>query len=141
MDGDLSTHRMEAAKIEIMKTILIIDDNKNYRANIINILNLEGYMTLEAENGLFGLQVIHEYSPHLILCDMDMPVMNGMEVLRSIKIDSKFSMIPFIIISGRNDEKTVTLAQDLGVAAYLVKTIDIKELLTAIDDFINKNAQ
>lgn len=42
----------------MMSTILIIDDNKDYRDDLIEILNLEGYMTLEAENGLFGLQII-----------------------------------------------------------------------------------
>lgn len=123
-----------------MTTILIIDDDKNYREGLIDIFNLEHYTTLEAENGLFGLQVIHAYSPNLILCDMDMPVMNGMEVLRSVKADPKFSMIPFIIVSGRHDERRMKLAQGLGVTAYLVKTIDVEELLKVIVQFLKPHA-
>ena len=77
-------HQLYSYESKIMKTIMIIDDNKNYRVHLKRLLTLEDYATLEAEDGLLGLDAIHKYSPHLILCDMDMPVMDGMEVLRSV---------------------------------------------------------
>jgi CheY-like chemotaxis protein len=123
-----------------MNTILIIDDNKNYRANLTELLNLEQYVTLDAENGLIGLQMIHQHSPNLILCDVDMPVMNGIDVLRTIKSDAKFSTIPFVILSGGRDEEDVKIAQDLGATAYLKKPIAITKLLLAIANFLSPKA-
>lgn len=120
-----------------MSTILVIDDNKDYRELILEILTLEGYMTLEAENGLFGLQIIRQYMPDLILCDIDMPVMNGIEVLRSLRNDTKFSKIPFLILSGGSDERAINIAKDLEVGAYLIKGLSTSDLLSKIAHFLN----
>jgi len=64
-----------------MPTILIIDDNNDYRTNVADHLRLENYITLEAENGLVGMQMIRHYLPDMILCDVDMPLMDGIDVL------------------------------------------------------------
>ncbi len=121
-----------------MNTVLIIDDNVDYRASLLEILEFEPYTTLEAENGLIGLQIIHQYSPNLILCDVDMPVMNGIEVLRTIKADPIYAKIPFFIITGHCDEQTLKTALDLGVEAYLTKPIAITEFLFTIDRFLKE---
>jgi CheY-like chemotaxis protein len=124
-----------------VSTILIIDDNKAYREGLIELLNLEGYMTLEAENGLFGLQIIQEYLPDLILCDVDMPVMNGIEILQSLRNDPKFSMIPFLILSGGSDERAVQIGKDLEMGAYLTKGLSISDLLSKIAHFLSPTIQ
>jgi CheY-like chemotaxis protein len=66
-----------------MSAVLVIEDNREYR----EILQLENYLTVTAANGLIGLQKLQEHSPNLIVCDVDMPVMNGLEVLRIVKAD------------------------------------------------------
>ena len=119
-----------------MSTILIIDDNEDYRAGLVEVLALETHTTLEAENGLIGLQMIHEYSPNLILCDVDMPVMNGFEVLRTVKADPIHAKIPFLIITGHEDERMLKTSRDLGVEAYLTKPVAVPEFLSAIDHFL-----
>lgn len=123
-----------------MTTILVIDDDKKYRTGLMEFLSLEHYQILEAENGEVGLEMIHQHSPDLILCDVDMPVMNGIEVLRSTKSDPISAKIPFIIMTGRNDEWRSKTAQDLGVTAYLVKTVAIEELLIMITHFLSQQA-
>jgi len=121
-----------------MSTILVIDDDKDYRAGFTEVLELEDYTILEAENGLIGLQMIHRYSPNLILCDVDMPVMNGIEVLRAVKADPTYANIPFLIVTGHRDERTLKTSLDLGVEAYLTKPIAVTELLSTIDHFLKE---
>ena len=120
-----------------MKTILIIDDNKEYRDSIAEVLQLENYLTLEAENGLIGLQMIDEHLPDLVLCDVDMPIVNGVEMLTTVKLDNLFSKIPFIFVTGRHDKTTQKASQDLGADLYLTKPVPINHLITAIFNLLN----
>lgn len=62
--------------------------------------------------------------------------MDGIEVLRSLKNDPKFSMIPFLILSGGSDERAIKIAKDLQVGAYLIKGISIAELLAKVKYFL-----
>lgn len=120
-----------------MSTILIIDDDLDYRENLSELMQLEAYITLEAANGEIGLEMIHQHSPNLILCDVDMPVMDGIEVLRKTKSNSILAKIPFIINTGHSDELRSKMAQDLGVDAYLSKTVSVTELLSTITHFLS----
>lgn len=123
-----------------MNTILIIDDDKDYRAGLVEILEFETYRALEAENGQIGLQMINQHSPDLIVCDIDMPVMNGIEVLRTAKADPIAAKIPFMIVTGSNDERTLKTSHDLAVEAYLTKPVDIMEFLSTVDGLLNAAA-
>ncbi len=116
----------------IGNTILIIDDNKDYRANLAEVLGLENYETLEAENGQVGWQMIQAHSPSLIISDVDMPLMDGLELLKRTKTDSVLAKIPFLMVSGRNDQHIQKIANDLGVDQYFTKPISIKEILIAV---------
>ena len=121
-----------------MSTILVIDDNEDFRTGFIEVLELEAYTTLEAENGLIGLQMIHQYSPNLIVCDVDMPVMNGIEVLRAVKADPIYAKIAFVIVTAHDDERTLKTSQDLGVEAYLTKPRVGTEFLSTIVYFLTE---
>jgi len=119
-----------------VNTILVIDDNTDYRTSFREVLEMENYKALEAENGQIGLQMIQSYRPDIILCDVEMPVMNGMDVLKKVKADPTLAKIPFVIISGQNDRELVQTAYDLGAEAYLTKPLPIKELLAVIVRFL-----
>ena len=119
-----------------MKKVLIIDDNADYSISIIEILELESYLTLEADNGQIGLRMIRQHSPNPSACDVDMPVMNGIEVLKEVKADPVFARIPFLIITGHRDEQTLKTSRALSVEAYLIKPIAIPELLSTIAYFL-----
>ena len=120
-----------------MNTILVIDDNHDYRTDLMEILKFENYATLGAENGQIGLEMIRQHSPSLIICDVDMPVMNGIEVLKTAKTDPKFAKIPFLIVSGSIDKITRNSSHDLAAEAYLAKPIDIPEFLSTIVGFLS----
>jgi CheY-like chemotaxis protein len=115
-----------------MNTILVVDDNADYREILAEALRLEPFKILEAENGQIGLKKFHDYSPDFIICDVDMPVMTGIEVLTTVKSDPINAKIPFCIITGRRDEQLMKTSGDLGVVAYLTKPISISEVLAII---------
>jgi CheY-like chemotaxis protein len=123
-----------------MSTVLVIDDNKDYRKSFRKVLELENYEALEAENGLTGIAMIRHHLPDIILCDIEMPVMNGIDVLRKVKAVPLWAKIPFVIISGHSNQHIVQAAYDLGVAAYLTKPVTIVELLAVIIRFLGANA-
>lgn len=121
-----------------MKTILVIDDNLDYRTDLVEILRFEEYHTVEAENGLAGLQMIRQYAPDLIICDLDMPVMDGIQVLKALRADPIHASIPFIAATGRTDALTMQTLRDLGADKYLAKPISIAPFLTTIGDFLQQ---
>ena len=119
-----------------MSTILIINDNESQRADLIEILALELHTTLEAENGQIGLRMIRQDTSDLIVCDIDMPITNGFEVLRTAKADPIYARIPFVMLTGHRDERALKTSRDLGAEAYLTKPIAITEFLSTIGHFL-----
>lgn len=122
-----------------MSTILITDDDSAYRAGIIELLQFEGYELLEAEDGVVAMHLIRDHQPDLILCDVDMPVMSGIEVLRTVKSNPTTRDIPFVTITGRTDTPTITTIQELGASAYIRKPMNIEELLNLIRTLISSD--
>ena len=121
-----------------MSIILVIDDNEDCRAGFIEVLEFEAHTTLEAENGQIGLEMMRQDAPDLIICDVDMPVMNGIEVLRTAKADPTYAKIPFVMLTGHTDELTRKTSRDLGAEAYLTKPIAITEFLSTIGSLLKK---
>lgn len=121
-----------------MTTILIIDDNLDYRTDLVEFLGFETYDALEAENGLVGLQMIRQFAPDLIICDLDMPVMDGLQVLKALRADPIHASIPFIVASGRTDALTMQTLYDLGADAYLTKPVTLATFLTTIGDILQE---
>jgi len=115
-----------------MTMILIIDDCMQYRTDFAEVLAFENYHTVQVENGLVGLQLMRHVSPDLIICDVDTPVMNGIEVLKTVKADPIYSKIPFVMATGHTDTHTIRTLLELGVDAYLTKPISISDFLMAI---------
>jgi len=120
-----------------MNKILVIDDNKDYREDLMEILQFENYTTLGAENGLIGLGMIHRHTPNIIVCDIDMPVMDGIKVLQTVKANPAHAKIPFIMVSGHNDRTIINAVSSLGAESYLTKPINIEQFLITVSTFCN----
>jgi CheY-like chemotaxis protein len=86
-----------------MKTILVIDDEPDLRESICEVLSFEGYTTIDADNGKTGLKAMQTTTPDLILCDIMMPEMNGIEFYKKIRKQEESREIPFIFISACSD--------------------------------------
>lgn len=115
-----------------MKTILVIEDEPAIRQNIVETLMYEDYATLEAENGLEGVQVAQEQQPDLIICDVMMPRLDGYGVLRELQSDSSTDSIPFIFLTALSDKQSFRRGMDLGADDYLTKPFTPEELLNAV---------
>lgn len=76
--------------------VLLIEDNEVVRSNLFNILELEGFNVLSAEDGFFGVQLAKEIQPDFILCGINLPKLNGFDVLNKLREDVATAKIPFI---------------------------------------------
>jgi serine/threonine protein kinase len=123
-----------------MKTVLVIEDEAYIRQNIIETLTYEDFKTLEAENGLVGVQLALQERPDLIICDVMMPEMDGYEVLRQLQTDPTTSTIPFIFLSALADRQSLRRGMNLGADDYLTKPCTPDELLNAILSRLTKHA-
>lgn len=117
------------------KRILIIDDEKNMRWAIKKALEKEGYNIYEAENGQDGLEKLEEIYPDLILLDLRMPMMDGMEALQRIKEINQD--IPVIMLTAHGTMESAVEAMKLGALDYISKPFDIEELKVLIKKALN----
>ena len=119
-----------------MTKILVIEDNREIRENIAELLELEGYQVMEAENGKTGLQLAREILPDLILCDIMMPVMNGYEVLEQLQKQNNTTSIPFIFLTANVEKKEIMAGLAQGAKGYISKPFETDKLLQEIKRWV-----
>jgi len=117
--------------------ILAVDDENDVLLIIKTALQSEGYKVLTAPNGFDGLAIAEDQQPSLILLDLMMPEMDGMEVLRKLKESRRTDKIPVIILTGLSDRNKVRQALDQGTSFYIVKPFDYQELVSKVKLALN----
>jgi len=120
-----------------MSRILIIDDEKSIRNTLKEILEHEKYEIELAEDGVKGLEVINSAQIDVVLCDIKMPKMDGIEVLSNIVTNQ--SDIPVIMISGHGDIETAVDALKKGAFDYVQKPLDLNRILVTIRNALDKS--
>src|SRR3954468_24297761 len=121
-----------------MATILIIDDERSIRKTLTEILTYEGYKIEEAADGEEGLKKFKEKNYDLVLCDIKMPKVDGIEFLeRAKEINSD---VPVIIISGHGNIETAVDAVKKGAFDYISKPPDLNRLLITIRNAMDKKS-
>ncbi len=116
-----------------MTKILIIEDEPRMRANLADILEMEGFQPISAATGREGLETARLERPDLILCDILMPGMDGHAVLAALRADEITARIPFIFLTAKGDFTDVRGGMNLGADDYLVKPVRVDDLLAAIE--------
>jgi two-component system, OmpR family, alkaline phosphatase synthesis response regulator PhoP len=114
------------------KTILVVDDEQDLLDLIEYNLKKEGFKVLRAENGKEGMKVAKEIKPDLVLLDIMMPKMDGLEMCEKMREDQETSKIPIIFLTARGDEKTEIEGLNRGADDYITKPISTKKLLSRI---------
>ncbi len=107
--------------------VLLVDDEKEFAATLAERLTLRGLITTTASDGPQALRCMEQDRPQIVILDMKMPGMSGLEVLRLIK--QKCPSIPVILLTGQSTTKESMEGMDVGAFAYLVKPVKIEELL------------
>lgn len=114
--------------------ILIIDDNASFRELLRIMLTSEGYEVLVAEDAVEGGKAMLAGNLDLAICDIDMPFMNGLELLTALRSDPGTASLKVIFLSGRQDIETLTKAEELQVLDYLIKPVTRERLLEAVNN-------
>ena len=120
-----------------MANLLLIDDEKSIRKTLKEILEYEGYTVDEASDGAEGFRMIQEGDYDIVLCDIKMPKMDGMEVLEKAQISNPD--VPFIMISGHGTLETAVEAVKKGAFDYVAKPPDLNRLLITIRNALDKS--
>lgn len=124
-----------------MTRILVIEDAMDLRHDVIEMLSLEGFEVLGAENGAEGLQLARETPPDLIVCDIMMPELDGYGVLAELRRDPKTANIPFVFLTAKTDRIDMRHGMVLGADDYLTKPFLVSELLESIRSQLRKRAE
>ena len=115
------------------KCILVIEDNKDVRENIVELLDLTGYKVLSAENGRKGSDLAIKNTPDLIICDIMMPELDGYGVMKVLSGRPETSHIPLVFLTAKTDKSDYRKGMNLGASDYILKPYDDLELLQAIE--------
>ena len=121
-----------------MKHVLIVDDRSENRLILRELLEPLGWVCTEADNGVDGLAALNDVKPDLILTDYEMPGMNGLELLKSIKDDPSFRTIPVILITAISTDDFQTQALNSGAAIVLPKPFEFEVLFKAVHTFVDE---
>ena len=124
-----------------MKTILVIEDEKHTRENLCTILDMEGYASRCAVDGVAGVAAALKEKPDLILCDVSMPRLDGLGVLAALRRDERTASIPFIFLTAKGTRPDMRTGMDLGADDYLTKPASAAEVLAAIEARFTRTCQ
>ncbi|MBW4574916.1 MAG: response regulator [Aphanothece sp. CMT-3BRIN-NPC111] len=121
-----------------MQKILVIEDEKAVRENLLDMLDAEDFHAIGAENGRIGVQLAEEHIPNLIICDIMMPELDGYDVLVALRKNTETATIPFIFLTAKADKADLRQGMALGADDYLTKPFTRNELLQTITTRLSK---
>lgn len=123
-----------------MSRVLVIDDSKEVNELVGDTLKANGYQVFAAEDGLQGVQLAQQCAPDLILCDINMPLLDGYATLTALRQHSGTATIPFVFLTGLADRLNVRQGMELGADDYLTKPFTNSELLSAVKARLEKQS-
>lgn len=116
--------------------ILVVDDNPDIRSYVSGILRKQGYQVWTARNGAEGFQEVQDRRPHLIVTDLMMPIVSGLDMIRMIRRDDDLKGTPIVLLTAKADEDTRIEGAELGADAYLSKPFNDRELLAEVRNLL-----
>jgi len=119
------------------KTVLIVEDNDLNMKLFHDLLEAHGYVTLQTKDGKQALELAQEHHPDLIIMDIQLPEVSGLEVTRWIKSDDSIKHIPIIAVTAfamKGDEEKI---REGGCEAYIAKPISVSNFIETVKSFVN----
>ena len=121
-----------------MSLILIIEDNEKNLKLVRDVLQVKGYSTIEAGTAEDGIQLALERMPDLILMDIQLPGMNGIEALKVLRANTVTAAIPAIAVTASVMQQDRNLITEAGFDGYLGKPLNLKEFLAAVKAMLER---
>jgi DNA-binding NarL/FixJ family response regulator len=119
-------------------TILVTDDNVGTRLSVSDYLEMSGYFVIRAENGEEALSLIEQYHPHLLVADINMPKMDGYQLVRHVRSKPAFRLLPVIFLTERSTTEERIMGYQLGCDLYLPKPFEMQELGAVIRSLLER---
>ncbi len=129
---------MDKTQLKTNDTILVVDDCSINNRVVTSLLRKGGYLVLTANNGQECIKISEEQHPDLILLDINMPVMNGIEACNILKMNQKTNDIPIIFVTASMDNETLNTAFEAGGTDYVRKPVNKIELLARIKSSLSE---
>jgi CheY-like chemotaxis protein len=123
--------------IEKKPCILIAEDLEENRTALTLILKYAGFDVIEVEDGRKAIEAVRQEEPDLVLMDVTLPVIDGLQATREIRSDEKFERLPIIILSAHDSDEIRQQAAEAGGSEYLSKPFEIAELKKLIEGCLN----
>lgn len=121
-----------------MSKILLVEDDPGIRTMYQKLFTKQGFQVTTAVNGQEAVKAVAKELPDIILCDIEMPVMNGVETVKKIKSDQKTKDIPMVMLTNRQDDEFIKQAIEFGAESYIVKTQqDPHDTVTMVHGILN----
>jgi CheY-like chemotaxis protein len=117
------------------KKILIIEDNREAREGMKSLLALEGFDTVAIKDGQEGLKMVRTERPDLIITDITMPGLDGIEMIKMLRKQPEFIAIPVIVLTAHGESK-VSDAIRAGATRAVTKPVDVREFLSSIKQLL-----
>ena len=112
--------------------ILLVEDDLPMQEGIRDVLELDGHQVMTATNGLDGLAVLAKESPNLVISDIMMPRMDGLEFCRRVRQDPRWASLPFVFLTAKGQKTDVRAGMNIGADDYLCKPFEMQELLDVV---------
>ncbi|EDP1926907.1 response regulator transcription factor [Campylobacter jejuni] len=119
--------------------ILVVEDEVKVRESMINILSERFSKVIGAQNGDEGLKKFKKFKPDLVITDIAMPIMDGLDMAREIKEIS--DDVPIVVLSAYSEKERLLRSIDIGIDKYLIKPVDIEELFKVLDYLIGEKIE
>ncbi|MBN1145680.1 MAG: response regulator [Anaerolineales bacterium] len=114
------------------KHILIVENDANVRQVIAKVLEIEGYLVQQSQDGAAALRFVEKFLPDLIISDINIPDVNGGEFFQTMRQNAQWTTIPFIFLTSNASPEAIQRGRELGVEDYLVKPIDPDNLVRIV---------
>ena len=118
---------------DLTKKVMIVDDSRTLRHMVNTTLNGAGYATVNAVDGLEAMEKLSEGKVNLIICDINMPNMDGLTFLREIKKRKEYKFIPVIMLTTESQAAKRDEAREAGATAWIIKPFTSEQILKAVD--------
>lgn len=119
--------------------ILVVEDEIKTRESLINVLSERFSKIIGAQNGDEGLKKFKKFKPDLVITDIAMPIMNGLDMAREIRKIS--NDVPIVILSAYSEKERLLYSIDIGIDKYLIKPVDVEELFKVLDYLVNEKIE
>lgn len=122
------------------RKILLVDDEAGFAELLRDLLEMDNYEVQLAHDGQEGIDKLLTYIPDVIISDVVMPRLSGFEMFKKIKATPETAKIPFLFITGFQDDRVLSEARKIGVFGILKKPIDIEQIESRLKDLMSKSS-